>query len=121
VLLDSSFLIAVMERPTPWREDITDKVGGFQALVIRPVYDELVRLSGSKNRASRYASLAKEMVDRGEIGLQEPTGHGMADDELISLALDEGALVATLDGELIRQLKAVHVRVVTLSGGRASI
>jgi len=121
VLLDSSFLIAVMEHPTPWREDMTERVGRFQPVVIQPVYDELVRLSTSKNRASRYASLAKEMVDRGAIGLQQPTGHGLADDELISLALDENAFVATLDAGLIRQLKAVHVRVVTLSGGRVSI
>jgi rRNA-processing protein FCF1 len=120
VLFDSSFLIAVMERPTPWREDILESVGSFEGVVIKPVYDELERLAGGKNRASRYASLAKEVVDRGELVIQNPTGRGMADDELISLALDLGALVATLDAGLIRQLKALHVGVIILSGGRVS-
>jgi rRNA-processing protein FCF1 len=121
VLFDSSFLIAVMEYPTPWLDDMLEKIGSFQPLVIQPVYDELTRLAEGKNRASRYASLAKEMVDRGELLLQKPNGSGMADDELISLALDEKALVATLDAELMEQLKALHIGVVTLSGGRVSL
>jgi rRNA-processing protein FCF1 len=121
VLFDSSFLIAVMEYPTSWHEDILDKVGRFEPVVIQPVYDELARLADGTKRASRYALLAKEMVDRGELLLQKPTGSGTADDELISLALDEDALVATLDAELIRQLKALHVGVVALRGGRVSI
>lgn len=121
VLFDSSFLIAVMEHPTSWREDLLEKVGRFQPVVIEPVYDELARLALGRNRASRYASLAKGMVDSGEMLLQKATGSGMADDELISLALDDGALVATVDAELIRQLKALHVGVVSLSGGRVSL
>jgi rRNA-processing protein FCF1 len=121
VLFDSSFLIAVMEHPTPWREDVLDSIGSFEGIVIKTVYDELERLAGGGNRASRYASLAKEMVDRGEMVVQNPTGKGTADDELISLALDMGALVATLDAELIRQLKALHVGVIILSGGRVSV
>jgi rRNA-processing protein FCF1 len=121
VLFDSSFLIAVMERPTPWREDMLEKLGGFDAIVIDTVYDELVRLSESRNRASRYASVAKGMVDRGELRLEKAVGNGSADDELMSLALGGDALVATLDRELIRQLKASNVRVVSLSGGRVSL
>lgn len=120
VLFDSSFLIAVMEHPTPWREGILEKLGNFEPVVIQPVYDELARLAGGRNRASRYATLAKEMADSGELTVQKPTGSGQADDELISLALDEGAFVATLDAELIRQLKALGVGVIVLSGGRVS-
>ena len=41
VLFDSSFLIAVMEHPTTWREDIIEKLGSFEPVVIAPVYDEL--------------------------------------------------------------------------------
>ena len=60
------------------------------------------------------------MVSRGDFLLQQSNGSGPADDELISLALDEDALVATLDAKLISELKAVHVGVVSLSGGRVS-
>jgi rRNA-processing protein FCF1 len=121
VLFDSSFLISIMEHPTPWREDMLERLGSFQPVIIKPVYDELARLAVAKNRASRFATLAKEMVDRGELQLQQPPGSGTADDELISLALEDNALVATLDAALIRQLKAMRVGVVTLSRGRVSV
>ncbi len=121
VLFDSSFLIAVMERPTPWREDMLERLGSFDAVVIDAVYDELVRLSQTGGRAARYASVAKDMVDRGELKLEKAVGSGSADDELVSLALGDDAFVATLDKELIRQLKASSVRVVSLSGGRVSL
>jgi rRNA-processing protein FCF1 len=121
VLFDSSFLIAIMEHPTPWREDLIEKIGGFEPVVIQPVYDELVGLSGGRDRASGYAALAKGLVDRGELVIRRPKGNGKADDELISLALDGDAFVATLDKELMGQLRALHLRVVSLSGGRVSV
>ena len=34
VLFDSSFLIAVMEHPTPWQEDILEKVGAYEGVVL---------------------------------------------------------------------------------------
>jgi len=120
VLFDSSFLIAVMEHPTSWLEDITEKVGGFRPVVIRPVYEEIERLASSRNRASRFASLAKEMVERGVLLVEESAGHGRTDDELISTALGSGAIVATVDAQLITQLKALRVRTITLAGGRVS-
>ncbi len=120
VLFDTSFLMAVMERPTPWLEDITDRVGSFEPLVIAPVYDELARLARRGDGASRFASLAKDLVDRGQLRLWQSVGNGLADDELISLALEDDAVVATLDKELIRQLKASGVKVLSLSRGRVS-
>jgi rRNA-processing protein FCF1 len=121
VLFDSSFLISVMEHPTTWREDILMNVGKFRPVVIQPVYDELSRLALGGSRASRYASLAKDMVDRGELELRKTPGKGRADDELISLAQDEDGLVATIDQELIRQLKALKVGTVVLRSGRVSV
>lgn len=120
VLFDTSFLMAVMEHPTPWREDITQKIGSFEPLVIRPVYDELSRLARRNGGASRFASLAKSLVDGGQLRIGESVGSGRADDELISSALEDDAIVATLDKELIRQLKASGVKVLSLSRGRVS-
>lgn len=120
MLFDTSFLIAVMEHPTPWREDMLERLGNFRPVVIRPVYEELSRLAAGKTRGARYASLAKQMVDRGQMELQDSVGDGPADDELMSRALEEGALVATVDGALIRQLSSSKVSVLRLSGGRVS-
>jgi rRNA-processing protein FCF1 len=117
VLFDSSFLIAVMEHPTAWQEDILEKVGGFHGVVIQPVYSELKRLAARDGRQSGFARLAIGLVDRGILNL-EPAEGGRADEELVSCALRERAVVATIDGELIRQLKASHVEVISLRAGR---
>lgn len=117
VLFDSSFLIAVMEHPTPWQRDMLEKLGGFEAVVIEPVYAELGRLAAAGGRPSRYASLAKELVDSGVLK-REMAGGRRADEELVSRALDERAMVATVDSALMEQLRASRVGVVTLRNGR---
>ncbi len=120
VLFDSSFLIAVMEHPTPWQEALLDKVGSFEGVVLQPVYSELERLARRRGRESGFARLALGLVDSGTIRL-ERSGVGRADDELVSQALLDGAIVATIDGELIRQLEASRVEVLSLSAGRVEI
>ncbi|MDA4123698.1 MAG: hypothetical protein OK456_11015 [Thaumarchaeota archaeon] len=117
VLFDSSFLIAVMERPTPWLQDIQEKLGGFEPVVIAPVYAELERLASGNSHAARFASLAKQLVDGGTLKLAGGEVD-RADEELVSMALDEGAVVATVDSALIEQLEASGVRVIRLRGGR---
>jgi len=120
VLFDSSFLIAVMERPTSWLEDIIEKVGSFEPVIITPVYAELERLAAGKSRGARYASLAKQLADSGALKV-ENTGGERADEELVSKALDDGALVATVDAALIEQLRASRVGVIRLRGGRVEL
>ncbi|MDA4114533.1 MAG: hypothetical protein OK474_10850 [Thaumarchaeota archaeon] len=120
VFFDSSFLIAVMEDPTPWQDDILEKVGRFEPVVIEPVYDELSRLARGRTRKSRFASLAVRLVDEGKIRL-ERSGGTHADEELVSCALRDGGKVATIDRDLIRQLKASHVEVLSLRGGRVEV
>ncbi|MGD0637012.1 MAG: PIN domain-containing protein [Nitrososphaerales archaeon] len=117
VLFDSSFLIAVMEHPTPWQGDILENVGGFEGVVLQPVFAELRRLAGRKGRQSRFAALALALVESGAIRL-EPSEGTRADEELVSHALRDGAVVATIDGGLIRQLRASHVEVLSLRSGR---
>ncbi|MDG6962113.1 MAG: hypothetical protein JRN71_06690 [Nitrososphaerota archaeon] len=40
VIFDSSFLMAVVERPTTWFEDIVDNIGKFQPVLLDCVRDE---------------------------------------------------------------------------------
>ena len=120
VAFDTSFLMAVMERPTPWSEDITDSVGGFTPVVLSSVRDELARLAAKGDGNGRFAALALEMLKQGAFKL-EPDGNGKPDDEIVSFALREGAAVATIDSELAKSLKASRVQtVITLRGGRVS-
>ena len=117
VLFDSSFLIAVMENPTPWQKDMLEKLGNYEGVIIGPVYAELGRLAAGKGRASRYASLARGLVESGTLRLATTGGH-RADEELVSTALSENALVATIDSGLMEQLWASRIGVVTLRNGR---
>jgi rRNA-processing protein FCF1 len=121
VAFDSSFLVAVMERPTTWNEDIVEKVGSFTPVVLSSVRDELGRLAAKGDRKGRFAALALELLEQGRFSL-EPDGKGKPDDEIISFALREGAAVATIDADLARRLRASRVQtVITLRGGRVSI
>ena len=118
VAYDSSFLLAVMERPTSWSDDILEKVGAFTPVVLSSVREELARLALNHDKRGRFAALALALVDEGVFSL-EPDGKGKPDDEIISFALREGAAVATLDSELAKRLRASRVRtVITLRGGR---
>jgi rRNA-processing protein FCF1 len=121
VAFDSSFLLAVMERPTPWSDDILEKVGAFTPVVLSSVREELARLAAKGDKRGRFAKLALGLVDEGVFSL-EPDGRGKPDDEIISFALREGAAVATLDSELAKRLRASRVQtVITLRGGRVSL
>jgi rRNA-processing protein FCF1 len=154
VLFDSSFVIAILQRPTPWYDDLLEQIGGFEPVVIGPVYEELERLSKGERELSRCAGLAMELIERGVLRMdeRETTERGMrrgagadardstddyeraqpasgkrrnrtrtTDDELVSRALKESALVATIDAALIRQLRASGVGVVSLRRGRVEL
>jgi len=120
VAFDSSFLLAVMESPTPWSEDITDRVGSFTPVVLSSVRDELARLAAKRDKRGGFAGLVLELLRKGALSL-EPDGRGKPDDEIISFALREGAAVATIDSGLAERLRASRVQtVITLRGGRVS-
>jgi rRNA-processing protein FCF1 len=121
VVFDSSFLVAVIERPTTWREDILGSIGAFTPVVLTSVRDELARLASKGDRKGSFAALALELIWQGMFSL-EPDGKGKPDDEIISFALREGAAVATIDSELAERLRASHVStLITLRGGRVSV
>ena len=121
VAFDSSFLLAVMERPTPWSEDITDRIGAFTPVVLSSVRDELARLAAKRDKRGGFAALVLELLSKGKLSL-EPDGRGKPDDEIISFALREGAAVATTDSELAERLRASRVKtVITLHGGRVLV
>ena len=121
VVFDSSFLIAVMEHPTPWREDILEKVGAFRPVILASVRDELARLSAAGDKRGRFAALALSLLADGRLGL-EPDGGGKPDDEVVSFALAQGAAVATTDSDLASRLRASRVAtVITLRAGRVSV
>jgi len=120
VEFDSSFLVAVMEAPTPWEEDIAGLVGAFDPVLLTSVRSELERLASKGDKKGKFAALALELVAEGRFKV-EPDAGGKPDDEIISFALRTAAAVATIDSELVERLRASKVSsVITLRQGRVS-
>jgi len=117
VLFDSSFLMAVVEHPTTWFEDIADKIGSVKPVVLRCTVEELQRLALKQLKRSRTAALALELAKDFDT---ERSGSGKVDDEIVSYALAKHCAVATVDRELIKTLRSRKVRVLGLSGGRVA-
>jgi rRNA-processing protein FCF1 len=118
VIFDSSFLMAVAETPTTWFEDIVDRVGKFEPVLLDCVGEELQRLVSVKGGKSRTARVALDLSEQfGRLSC----GGASVDDEIISAASNEGALVATTDAELAGAAKAAHLRVISLRKGRVGL
>ena len=115
VIFDSSFLMAVGERPTSWEDDVSRIFGGFRPIMLATVKDELGRLASRVGRKAAAAKVALE-ISRGFRVVD--AGPGSPDDEIVSTALRLGAAVATVDKDLSLTLSKLHVPVVTLHTGR---
>jgi rRNA-processing protein FCF1 len=118
VIFDSSFLMAVVERPTTWSEDITEKIGRFEPVALECVLAELRRLASGDGRKGRAARVALELAE----GFSRvPCGGAGPDEEIMSAALTMNAAVATADRDLVRSLGTRGVRVVGLRSGRVAL
>jgi rRNA-processing protein FCF1 len=118
VIFDSSFLMAVVERPTTWFEDITEKIGRFEPVALECVLVELGRLALGDGRKGRAARVALELAEEFS---RVPCGGARTDEEIVSAALTMDAVVATADRDLARSLGARKVRVVGLRSGRVAL
>ena len=115
VIFDTSFLMAVADHPTSWREDIESSVGAFQAVLLDRVEEELKALASRGGKKGKSATVALEMAS----GFKRlRSGSGPVDDEVMSASLTTGGAVATNDAELASSLRAMHVKVFSLRSGR---
>jgi rRNA-processing protein FCF1 len=117
VVFDASFLMAVVEHPTTWLEDMTDQLGKVRPIILDCTVGELKGIVRRQVRKSRTAALALELARGFEV---KRSGEGSVDDEVVSFASSERCPVATLDRELIKTLKARRMTVLGLRGGRVA-
>ena len=118
VVFDSSFLMAVVERPTTWYEDLVDKVGNFQPVLLDCVSAELQKIASGGGNRSRTARVALDLASAFK---RLPCGSARVDDEIVSAAAHGEHLIATTDRELARSANAAHIPVVTLRKGRVAL
>jgi rRNA-processing protein FCF1 len=118
VIFDSSFLMAVVERPTTWFEDMVEGLGRFEPTTMECVEEELGRIASRQGRRARDARVAMELANR--FGKLACGGAGV-DEEIVSAAVARGAAVATTDAKLADSLRSLRVRVISLAGGRVAL
>jgi rRNA-processing protein FCF1 len=118
VIFDSSFLMAVVEHPTTWFEDIAEKVGRLEPVALECVMVELGRLASGRGRRSRAARVALEIAE----GFSHASSGGAGpDQEIMSAALTMKAAVATADTDLALALRDRNVQVFGLRSGRVAL
>jgi rRNA-processing protein FCF1 len=118
VIFDSSFLMAVVERPTTWFEDAVDGIGKFQPVLPNCVKRELEKLASGSTKKARTARVALELAEE---FVTMKCGTVAVDDEIVSMALTAKALVATADSGLALAARSAHVRTITLRSGRVAV
>ena len=118
VVFDSSFLMAVVQRPTSWLDDARGFLGGFEPVILECVLSELRRIAEEGERRARYAALAMKLAEGFRL---ERCGGASVDDEIVSFAASSGAVVATVDREMIDRLMSLKIRGVTLKSGRVAL
>jgi len=110
--------MSVADKPTPWKEDMIDLIGGIEPLMLDCVKVELQRLASTSGRRGRAARVGLQLAK--DFALKK-CGGAEVDDEIISIALDEGAFVASNDKKLLDSLKAAGVEVLQLREGRVAV
>ena len=118
VVFDSSFLMAVVERPTTWFEDMTQALGKVVPVVPECVLDELAKISTREGRRSKVARVAGDLA----AGFTKARcSGGSVDDCVIDRARESKGVVATVDRQMVTSLKRARQRVVTLHRGRVAL
>ena len=110
VLLDASILMFMAGKPSKFLDDLQAQIGETILAVPSPVLGELKGLSKIKGRRAREAALGLEYAQN----LKSLDFDGDADTALLQIAQEHDALVATMDRELMRELKVRHVKVATV-------
>lgn len=110
--------MALVERPTTWFEDIVDGIGKFQPVIPDCVRRELETLASGPGRKSRTARVSLDLASK---FMAIPCGGAHVDDEIVSAAVSRGAVVATVDADLVRVLRTAHVMVISLKSGRVAL
>ncbi len=111
VICDTSFLIHMATRQVRNIDRIGEEIGQLTFAVPQVVLDELGRLSGSRSKRSDALQAAKFA---GSLKTLNISGRS-ADDALAEYATGRRIMVATMDKNLKRRLRALGCSIVSFS------
>ncbi|MEM3004649.1 MAG: hypothetical protein QXK96_05070, partial [Candidatus Bathyarchaeia archaeon] len=117
VALDSNFLLL----PLTVRLDIFSEAerllpGRAQFIVIKPIREEIERLSRRSSQLGRKAKFALSLLNRCIEIDDEVEAVGTVDDALVNYAMRHRVIVATTDRRLRKRLRDINVPVIYLRG-----
>ncbi|HDI23920.1 MAG TPA: ribonuclease VapC [Thermoplasmatales archaeon] len=119
VILDTSVLISIFEKKIDIRDEISAEIGKAKLLVPRSVLRELKKLySLSKGSKRRLAKAAIDYIYSAGFKIVESEDEEDVDEDLIILAKNFDAAVATLDKELINKLRKEGIEIITWKNKR---
>ena len=121
VLLDTSFLMKIFERPLKTFDTIGQTFGTTQFFVLDDVVEELRILASSTS--SKRGKIALQALKYAG-GLPRIKCHCNAptvDGKIYDCALNKGVIVATVDVELKQDLRRAGVAVITCRGNKVVI
>jgi rRNA-processing protein FCF1 len=118
VVFDSSFLLAIVENPTPWHDDIVAEIGSFRAIILDCTYEELLRIARGNSLKAKYARLAREIAKE---FLRAKCYSASPDDELISYANRTRSRIATIDRDMVDRVRGLGISYVTLRRKRVFV
>jgi len=119
VLLDASFVLTLASKPLDLIEELEDILGKVELLVLEDTIKELEAISKRPSIKSKQAKLALDFVMKLERITYDY--EGSVDDKILKCAMENKLLVATMDKELRKRLRAMSLTVITLRQNRLMI
>jgi rRNA-processing protein FCF1 len=117
LIVDASFLLECIQRKIDIVEKLEERLNSKVKLVIlKPVYDEILRLSTGSNRKSHYARLAIQLLNRIEADLVDVNGKEPVDTLIEQYACKFKIPVATNDLNLRKRLTQSGIPVLYVRG-----
>ena len=115
VILDTDFLVHCASHRVDYEEELRRIINcSYQIYIIDKTIDELNHIvENQKGKAKAAAKLAKAILENNQLPLIK-TKKDQIVDELILDAVNKDTIVATMDADLKRKLKAKGVSVVIL-------
>jgi rRNA-processing protein FCF1 len=112
LFLDTNFLVDVVKYKIDLDE--IEKLVGEECsmLVVKPVLNELKKISSGKAKDSKFAKVALMVIKEGGVDILETEGK-KADDAIVSAA-DMDVIAATNDIKLRKRLKILGVKTIYL-------
>jgi len=119
IVMDTSFLIELFRR-AGLLDDFRDRFINYNLLIPKSVYRELLELRDLGSKVSGFAGLALKFIDASKIHVVDGFD-GLADEDVVSLALDRGCYVATCDSGVINRCRKKGIRLIFLLRGILTI